>query len=80
VQIVTTTEAASNLSRLLESVEAGEEVLISRGHRPIAKLIPFSQSFSGSRPKVGQMISPPFKVPDAALAPLSVQQLESWGL
>ena len=80
MQIVTTDEAASNLLRLLESVEAGEEVLISRGHAPVAKIIPFSNGFTGARPKVGQMISPPFKISDTALAPLSELELKTWGL
>lgn len=35
------TEAKAQLSALLESVEQGEEVLITRGSRPVALLIPF---------------------------------------
>ena len=33
-------EAKTQLSRLLARVEAGEEVLISRAGRPIARLVP----------------------------------------
>jgi prevent-host-death family protein len=33
-------EAKTHLSRLLARVEAGEEVLISRAGRPIARLVP----------------------------------------
>jgi prevent-host-death family protein len=33
--------AKTNLSRLLEAVGAGEEVVISRAGRPIAKIVPF---------------------------------------
>lgn len=35
------TEARAQLSSLLESVENGEVVVISRGSKPIAKLVPF---------------------------------------
>lgn len=34
-------QAKTNLSKLLQDVEAGEEVIISRGSVPVAKLIPF---------------------------------------
>lgn len=37
------TEAKAQLSALLESVERGEEVVITRGNRPIAKLVPLLQ-------------------------------------
>jgi prevent-host-death family protein len=34
-------EAKTHLSRLLERVEGGEEVVIARAGRPIARLVPF---------------------------------------
>jgi len=34
-------EAKTHLSRLIERVEAGEEVVIARAGRPVARLIPF---------------------------------------
>lgn len=36
-------EAKTHLSKLLERVEAGEEVVIARAGRPVARLIPFAQ-------------------------------------
>ena len=33
-------EAKTQLSRLLVRVEAGEEIVISRGGRPVARLVP----------------------------------------
>ena len=36
---VTVHEAKTNLSKLLVSVEGGEEIIISRGGTPVAKLI-----------------------------------------
>jgi prevent-host-death family protein len=34
-------EAKTHLSRLLERVEAGEELVIARAGRPIARLVPY---------------------------------------
>jgi prevent-host-death family protein len=34
-------EAKTHLSRLIERVEAGEEVTLARAGRPVAKLVPF---------------------------------------
>jgi len=36
------TEAKAQLSSLLESVESGEEILITRGSKPVAKLVPLT--------------------------------------
>jgi prevent-host-death family protein len=33
--------AKTNLSRLLEAVDGGEEIVISRAGKPVAKLVPF---------------------------------------
>lgn len=34
-------EAKTQLSRLVERAEAGEEIIIARGGRPAARLVPF---------------------------------------
>ena len=34
-------EAKTHLSRLIERVETGEEVVIARAGRPVARLVPF---------------------------------------
>lgn len=36
-------EAKTHLSRLLRRVNAGEEVVISRAGKPVAKLVPYEQ-------------------------------------
>jgi prevent-host-death family protein len=41
--IVNTHEAKTNLSRLLDEVQEGEDIVIARGNRPLARLIPYSQ-------------------------------------
>jgi prevent-host-death family protein len=34
-------EAKTHLSRLIERVEAGQEIVIARAGRPVARLVPF---------------------------------------
>jgi prevent-host-death family protein len=36
-------EAKTNLSRIIERVERGEEIVISRAGNPVAKLVPLTQ-------------------------------------
>lgn len=40
-EIVNVHAAKTNLSRLLERVEAGQDVVIARAGRPIARLVPY---------------------------------------
>jgi prevent-host-death family protein len=37
-------EAKTHLSNLLETVEAGEEIIIARSGKPVAKLVPLKSS------------------------------------
>ena len=41
--IVNIHEAKTNLSRLLAQVDKGEEVVISKAGKPVARLIPFEE-------------------------------------
>jgi prevent-host-death family protein len=36
-------EAKTNLSRIIERVESGEEIIISRAGRPVAKVVPLHE-------------------------------------
>jgi prevent-host-death family protein len=42
-------EAKTHLSKLVERVEGGEEIVISRAGKPAAKLVPVPQSKPGKR-------------------------------
>lgn len=44
VKPVSVHEAKTHLSRLLQRVEAGEEVVIARGGRPVARLVPVAET------------------------------------
>jgi len=48
---VTIYQAKTHLSRILQQVELGEEVVVCRGKQPIARIIP-SASTQTKRPKV----------------------------
>lgn len=47
-------EAKSQLSKLIEQAENGEEVIIGRAGKPVAKLIPYGPVLKGPR-KGGQL-------------------------
>lgn len=65
-------EAKTHLSRLLRRVERGEEVVIARGGRPVARLLPFEPQ--RARPVFG-VDRGRFTVPDDFDDPLSDDQL-----
>lgn len=44
VETVNIHEAKTHLSRLVERVEAGEEVVIARAGRPVARLVPLRRT------------------------------------
>jgi PIN domain nuclease of toxin-antitoxin system/antitoxin (DNA-binding transcriptional repressor) of toxin-antitoxin stability system len=71
MKTISTHDAKTHLSRYLAAVEAGQEFVIARGKRPIARLSPLHRSMRPVRPKVGRLITKPFHVPREALAPLS---------
>ena len=43
-------EAKTHLSKLLERVEQGEEVIIGRAGRPVARLVPYEASGQDRQP------------------------------
>lgn len=75
---VATNEAKTHLSALLAEVSQGETIVITRGRKPLAKLVPYDQP--AARPKVGEMIDEPFSLPDETLGPMNEGELQEWGL
>ena len=76
MQVVTIHIARTTLSQLLRRVEAGEEIVLARGKKPVAKLVPFHAP-SGRR-RFGTLkgkihVGPEF------FQPLSEEQLKRWG-
>lgn len=78
MKVVATNEAKTHLSALLQEVAGGATIVISRGRRPMAKLVPYEES--AVRPQVGDVMDAPLSIPDDALRPMNPQELQSWGL
>ena len=56
----TTHQAKTHLSRLLDETATGGLVVIAKGKRPVARLVPYSSKKQAARPKVGDITSKPF--------------------
>lgn len=68
-------EAKTHLSRIVEEVAAGSEVIIAKAGRPIARLVPLEQT--GSRKELG-LLRGRFEVPDDFDAPLPPDLLDGF--
>ncbi|MFO1522940.1 MAG: type II toxin-antitoxin system prevent-host-death family antitoxin [Kiritimatiellia bacterium] len=78
MKTVATNEAKTHLSALLQEVASGKTIVISRGKKRLAKLVPYEEPVK--RPKVGEVIDEPFFIPDEALRPMTASELQNWGL
>ena len=65
-------EAKAHLSRLIEEALAGDDVVLARAGRPVARLVPIS------RPAGRELGFLPIRVPDERFAPLSDDELADW--
>jgi prevent-host-death family protein len=75
VETVNIHAAKTHLSRLIDSVERGEEVIIARAGRPVARLVPIAAP--PARRRLGTMAGA-FKVPDDFDDPLPDDVLASF--
>ena len=69
-------QAKTNLSKLIELAERGEEVLIARGKKVVAKIVPVVYPPKQRRLDI---LRGPFKVTSKFFEPLSDEELETWG-
>ena len=67
-------EAKTHLSRLLAQVEAGEEVVIARNGKPVARLAPLH---GRGKPRFGSWKGR-IAVEDAFFEPLPEEELSAW--
>ena len=67
-------EAKTHLSRLLAQVEAGEEVVIARNGKPVARLLAV-QELGRRQPDV---FKGEFVLPDSFFDPLPEEELKAW--
>lgn len=76
MQSVKIHEAKTHLSRLLAAVEAGEEVTITRGDVPVAKLVPFPKP--EKKPRVPGRLKDLIQWDDRLFDPLPEDELRLW--
>lgn len=72
--LVTVHTAKSQLSKLIEAAQAGEEVIISRGDKPVAKLVPIKPQ----RYRLGGMVEQVSLPPNSFFDPMSAEELTDW--
>jgi prevent-host-death family protein len=65
-------QAKTHLSRLLERVAAGEEVVIARAGKPVARLVPI-KSEEPRKPGLAKG-----RLTDAFFEPLPEEELDGW--
>ncbi len=71
-------QAKTNLSKLIAEAEDGKEVVIARGNKPVARLIPIAPKKVKNRgygSLKGRISAPP-----EAFAPLTDEELKDWGI
>ena len=74
--VVTIHTAKTTLSQLIARAEAGEEIVLARGNRPVAKIVaiepaPIKRQFGAYRGKIS--VGPEF------FDPLPDDELDAWG-
>ena len=74
--VVTVHKAKTELSKLIARAEAGEEIIIARGSKPVARLAPI-QAPAGKGRGLGAWKGR-LVVPDSFFDPLSENELQSW--
>ncbi len=73
--VVTVHEAKMHLSRLLNRVAAGEEIIIARAGKPAAKLVAIAPA---KRTRGYGLLKGEFTVPDSFFEPLPEEELAAW--
>jgi prevent-host-death family protein len=76
-KMVNVHEAKTQLSRLLERVEAGEEIIIARAGKPVARLVALTQETP--QRKAGRLEGK-IRIPDSFFEPMTDEELAEWGL
>jgi prevent-host-death family protein len=76
-KMVNVHEAKTQLSRLLERVESGEEVIIARAGKPVARLVPLA---TASPRRIPGRLKGMVHIPDSFFDPMSEEELREWGL
>jgi prevent-host-death family protein len=79
VSTYTVHAAKTNLSKLIERVEKGEEVVIARGRKPVARLVPIDAPSHVLRRRAFGALKGRLKLPDSFFFdPLPEEDLKRW--
>jgi prevent-host-death family protein len=73
--VITIHQAKTNLSRLIKKASAGEEIIIARGDKPVARLVPVGEKRGKRQPgslKGKLRVGPEF------FKPLPPEELGAW--
>ena len=76
MSVTTIHDAKTNLSRLIEKAERGEDVVIARGKQPVVRLVPIAKA-PAKRP-LG-LLKGKYKIPPDFFDPMTPEELEAWG-
>lgn len=68
-------EAKTHLSRLLERVAAGEEIILAKAGKPVARLVPYE---APTRHRTFGFARGCIQVPDGFFEPLPDDELAPW--
>jgi prevent-host-death family protein len=71
--VVNVHEAKTHLSRLLERVHAGEEIILAKSGKPYARLLPIREEPLSRRP--GRLTG---RIGEAFFEPLPEEELSAW--
>lgn len=69
-------QTKTNLSKILKEVEAGKEVTISRGKKPIAKIVPVHEQ---KVRRIPGTMKGKFKIHPSFFDPMTEEELKDWG-
>ena len=75
MKVVTIHAAKTHLSRLIEEVTGGEQVVIARGKEPVARLVPIKPQKNG---RVFGAMRGRAKVDRRFFEPLPDEEIEAW--
>jgi prevent-host-death family protein len=75
MEVTTIHHAKTNLSRLIERAERGEEIVIARGKRPVVRLVPVDLPATKRKPGA---FKAEFEMRPEFFDPLPADEMEGW--
>lgn len=70
-------QAKTNLSRLIRKAENGEDVVIARGDKPVAKLVAVSRR---KKKRVPGRLKGKIRIHPSFFDPMTKEELAEWGI